>query len=141
MSWYADPQLFLLYMPNHPKFVMFRIRKEFGSHLQASDFGEMEELDFNKHFSLPDHKVSDFDVFINIYPKNPRIWKFINSQGVVVTFDDPNKVGTWSHEEPNSPIWSLAKRNSVPQKPALEETVKELQAMLSYLKDEVEKAK
>ncbi|KAI3983018.1 hypothetical protein MKX01_004895, partial [Papaver californicum] len=61
---------------------------------------------FSKHLSFVNNKESDFYVFKASFPTS-GIFKFINSQGLVINWDAGKHTGTWSHEELNSPFWSL----------------------------------
>ncbi|KAI3888167.1 hypothetical protein MKX03_020565 [Papaver bracteatum] len=63
--------------------------------------------DIFEHLSLVNNKESDFNTFKATFPVS-GINKFISCQGLVITWDASSKqTGTWSHEEPNSPFWSL----------------------------------
>ncbi|KAI3971768.1 hypothetical protein MKW92_020784, partial [Papaver armeniacum] len=135
MSWYRDPQLFIY------QFVaIHRVTVEFGIRpVVTSDLKEGENLSFSKHLSLLGHnKEGDFDAFKASFPKSGN-GKFINNQGLV--FDWPS--GTWSHEEPNSPFWSLpgitkpkSSATLLANNQALADENAELKAKISSLQDE-----
>ncbi|KAI3891769.1 hypothetical protein MKX03_020907, partial [Papaver bracteatum] len=65
-----------------------------------------EVLNFSKHLSLGNNKESDFDAFRASFPVS-GIFKFINCKGLVIDWDYAQQTGTWSHEDLNSPFWSL----------------------------------
>ncbi|KAI3951375.1 hypothetical protein MKW92_048263, partial [Papaver armeniacum] len=70
------------------------------------DLEEVEVLNFSEHLSLGNNKESDFDAFRASFPVS-GIFKLINSRGLVINWDYAKQTGTWSHEELNSPFWSL----------------------------------
>ncbi|KAI3881077.1 hypothetical protein MKX03_015707, partial [Papaver bracteatum] len=94
-------------------------------------------LSFLKHLSLGNDKETDFDAFKASFPDSV-IYKFINSQGLVIDWDFAKQRGTWSREEPNSPFWSLpgiTKQESITEqlladKQALAEENSELKAKM-----------
>ncbi|KAI3881069.1 hypothetical protein MKX03_015699, partial [Papaver bracteatum] len=105
MSWYRDPQLFIICGANS-HFYVYRITKQFGTPVVEDDRTEREKLSFSKHLSLDSNRESDSVAFKATFPTS-GIRKHRNSQGLVINWDGGNKTGTWSREDLNTAFWKL----------------------------------
>ncbi|KAI3968334.1 hypothetical protein MKW92_052323, partial [Papaver armeniacum] len=139
MSWYRDPQLFI-FGHTESSFSVYRITKGFSSSpIGTGDYKSEGELNFSTHLWLGKNKESDFNAFKASFKPESGIYKFINSHGLVIYWDNGNRIGVWSREEPNSPIWSLPgitqQKSSTEQ--ALVEENTDLKAKIISLQDQV----
>ncbi|MCL7044827.1 hypothetical protein MKW94_002472 [Papaver nudicaule] len=142
MAWYKDPQSFILGFTSG--FYLIRVAKEFSNDLikgsDRSNYDGSGNLSFSQLFSqylyLGYNKESDYDAFKATFPQSGNLFKHINSQGLVITWDYAKQTGTWSKEEPDSPFWSLpgiTKPKSVIEQ-ALEKKKEALEAENANLK-------